>query len=214
MFLFRSMAIGIILSVLGVSSVEATPQYLFFEGDVSGFDSTATESYLGSTYGLSSGAILSYTVLIDRDLTGSFLLSDGSTAYYADFSNSIGSYDFFYADLINATFLTGIGGDDNYQEANRGESSDYNSGRRDITLDLNNSLHFYSNLGSSFSIGQIFNVSEGSANSFYYGDVTLKNICDTNDCSGQQISVPEPATIALMGLGLFGLRFSLRKKTA
>lgn len=209
MNLLRMIYTGVISTLLMVSAVEATPMYYTFEGTATGVTDITGAS------GVAVGDTLTYVYLVDFETGGTVTNLDASVSSIEDafslYEPSIvydtSTMDNFYVDYLsgNAYFgATGVA--NNFLELNTGVNY-YGPGRYTITGGDAIGVAGFQEPVQSWAISDVFfslNV-WGNQSERITGSVTLVDISNVS-------SVPEPASIALMAIGLAGLGFAGRKK--
>jgi hypothetical protein len=193
---------------LSIGTVFATPMYYTFDGTIT---ITGSSSNLeGTMYDL--GSSVTYTFLVDFDADG-FAQAGGVTYETADQYTSPDSYkDYFFTDYVGGSALQEQYLD--WDELNYGRSSN--------TSGLTNLVYGEVTGGSNIRIGKtkvvqdwivgdlmsgIQEWGDGTKSGTYYNfDAYLTSISNINPYA----RVPEPSTIALLGLGLIGIRIAQR----
>jgi len=229
-FNIRCYLLGFILTFS--TGVNAIPLYLTFDGSLAGYGNTngiTDNVYLEQTFGLSIGTSLSYTVMVDIDSpTGSRIRNDGTVQTLVDESLPRFSVDYFSASYVSGSPIESLEYTDNFSlEANYGQFfyPTIPGQRNSTSLNVGDLLRI-SSIGIGFEVGQSFGgldyysrIPDSSNRSlpFYYrAATTLTSICDrsgTNCISSLgPVSVPEPSTLLLFGLGLTGLIVVRRKR--
>jgi hypothetical protein len=200
---------GSVLSVLIFGTAQATPLYYTFEGTATQITDPIGES------GVSIGDSLGYVFLIDFDLGGTVTNLDGSVSlietafplYEPSIPYDASTMDNFYVDYLSGDAYFGASGvANNFLELNTGVNYPDLS-RYTITGGDALGIASFQDPVQLWSIGDeffSFNV-WGNESERIIGNVTLVSI-------SQSTSVPEPSSIALMGLSLAGLGFMHLKK--
>jgi hypothetical protein len=193
--------------LLAASLASATPVYYTFAGTVV----TTNASQIG--YGF--GTAISYTFMVDLDAQG-YIKQYGSPFAFQDASDANGFIDYFLVEYVGGSALTTDYNPGNPLEFHRGYSQNYNTS-------VNSTL-----AGSNFDPAGADNITvsrNGTFDTWYEGQtgftssnynrqytingaMTLVDISDVNPYA----AVPEPSTVAMMGLGLIGMGAAFRKR--
>jgi len=189
-----------LLSCLFVfNPAHAVPVYYTFEGTLNSISGGTDAVSTAASNGLNIGDAVSYTLLVDLDLGGTY--ESGGSTVSADPTLSS-----FYVDYIGGDAI-GL----NYGDGER------NYGYFDATFNntflLSDSALYLTVFGpiDSWGIGQSSSFTnfwgEPTSANFLSGALALTSISDTNPYA----SVPEPSSLLLLGLGLLGLTRTRRQ---
>jgi hypothetical protein len=215
--ILKVLQVGAILSASGIGPVMAVPMYYTFEGEVS----FMSGSFDPADYGIDvqMGQSVSYTFIVDTDLDGYY--ERDSVQYSLADGNG---YDYFYTELVSEELIPEIYY--NRYQYHYGTQRDDGTG---VQL-TGGSLVTIRNAGatgqnangilSDWTIGtelyaqdyfSIGSVDTGYARYLYESQVVITSICTTLDC-GASVSVPEPGTLTVFGLGLLGMGVLRRRR--
>jgi PEP-CTERM motif len=188
----------------------ASPMFYSFEGTVA----SATSA------GFSVGQAVRYAFVVDRAVDGYYSIN-GSSIAWTSYSDGYGLHERFSAQYLGGDAITTDLPKDLQVEFNLGFSETYYAGVQS-GLDGSNADHSgydniavfsYTSLIQNWVVGQSFFGSDetygnGGYSEYVKSNLILTSISDTNPIG----AVPEPSTLALMGLGMLGMGLAARKR--
>lgn len=202
----------VLVGLMGI--VSATPVYYTFQGTVSSAYTDGPNGYYSETSThFTVGQAVSFTFVADLDLSG-FNTYSGNVSNMTD--DGWGNY--FYADYLAGSGIvsdmpTHLNGTSNFGYTAASQSGLVASNNDPTGYDVlrvdgyNRTLYAWTQGMAGFN-GQhvMFNGSNREFNNF---NLTLTSISNTMPSTE---AVPEPASMALTGLGLLGLAMAARKR--
>lgn len=193
--------------LLAASMASATPVYYTFTGAITSINAPQGEYAVGNP--------LSYTFMVDLDAQG-YIKQYGSLFYFQDASDANGTVDYFLVEYVGGNALPTDYNPGNPIEFHRGISQNYFGTANAILAGSNFDPAGGDNI--NLSHGGTFDTWYEGQTGFYStnynrqislaGAMTLVDISTVNPYA----AVPEPSTVAMIGLGMLGLGFGARKR--